>query len=78
VTITVSGAASSLSPVGSTDGAALLQAKSRSEFARNADLDALARFLTSSLQGLRLVGKANPDRATLEDISAMILRYLDT
>ena len=58
--------------------AALLQARSRGELARNADLDALARFLASSLQGLRLVGKVNPDRAVLEDISAMILRCLDT
>jgi TetR/AcrR family transcriptional regulator, transcriptional repressor for nem operon len=58
--------------------AALLQARSRGEIARNADLDALASFLISSLQGLRLVGKANPDRVALEDIAAMILRCLDT
>jgi TetR/AcrR family transcriptional regulator, transcriptional repressor for nem operon len=58
--------------------AVLLQARSRGEIARNADLDALASFLTSSLQGLRLVGKANPDRVALEDIAAMILRCLDT
>jgi hypothetical protein len=40
-------------------------------------VDALARFLTASFQGLRLVGKVNPDRAILEDIAATILRCLD-
>ena len=57
---------------------ALMQAKSRGELRRNADLDALARFLTSSLQGLRLVGKVNPDRVMLEDVAATILRCLET
>ncbi|SRR5579862_1745569 len=57
---------------------AIVAAQARGELAATADLRALARFLTSSIQGLRLVGKANPDRATLEDIAAMILRSLDT
>ena len=47
------------------------------ELAPGAGVDALARFLTASIQGLRLVGKANPDRAALEDIGAVMLRCLD-
>jgi TetR/AcrR family transcriptional repressor of nem operon len=47
------------------------------ELAPGANLDALARFLTAGIQGLRLVGKTNPDRATLEDIGAVMLRCLD-
>jgi TetR/AcrR family transcriptional repressor of nem operon len=39
--------------------------------------DALARFLTAGIQGLRLVGKANPDRAALKDIAMVTLRCLD-
>jgi TetR/AcrR family transcriptional regulator, transcriptional repressor for nem operon len=42
-----------------------------------ADAAALARFLTAGIQGLRLVGKANPDRAALEDIASTMLRCLD-
>ena len=37
----------------------------------------LARFLTAGIQGLRLVGKANPNRAVLEDIAATMLRCVD-
>jgi TetR/AcrR family transcriptional regulator, transcriptional repressor for nem operon len=55
-------------------GAALLQAKARGELPASADPEALARFLTSGFQGLRLVGKANPDRAVLEDIASVMLR----
>jgi len=47
------------------------------ELAPGDGVDALARFLTASIQGLRLVGKANPDRAALEDIGAVMLRCLD-
>lgn len=47
------------------------------ELAPGAGVDALARFLTAAIQGLRLVGKSNPDRATLEDIGAVMLRCLD-
>jgi TetR/AcrR family transcriptional repressor of nem operon len=56
---------------------ALAHAQSRGEFAATADVDSLARFLVSGIQGLRLVGKANPDRAALEDIAAVMLRCLD-
>ena len=56
---------------------ALTGAKARGEIAATADVDALARFLTSSFQGLRLVGKARSDRAALDDIAAVMLRCLD-
>jgi hypothetical protein len=39
-------------------------------------VDALARFLTAGIQGLRLVGKVNPDRSALEDIAATMLKCL--
>jgi len=57
--------------------AALEAAKARGELSPEADVAALARFLCASTQGLRLVGKANPDRAALEDIAAVMLRCLD-
>ena len=41
------------------------------------DIGALARFITAGIQGVRLVRKANPDRAVLKDIAAVILRCLD-
>ena len=56
---------------------ALATAQKRGELPRSADPAALARFLTSGFQGLRLVGKANPDRAALEDIAAVMLRCVD-
>jgi TetR/AcrR family transcriptional repressor of nem operon len=55
---------------------ALARAKARGELQPKADVDALARFLTASIQGLRLVGKVNPDRSALEDIAATMLRCL--
>ena len=56
---------------------ALVRAKARREIAASTDVEALARFLTAGIQGLRLVGKAKPDRAALEDIAAVMLRCLD-
>ncbi len=41
------------------------------------DPGALARYLTSSLNGLRVVAKANPDRAALEDVARIVLAALD-
>ena len=57
---------------------ALTRAKARGELPVGADVTALARFLMSGFQGLRLVGKVNPDRATLEDITATMLRCLES
>jgi TetR/AcrR family transcriptional repressor of nem operon len=56
--------------------AALARAVTRAELPADADLDALARFLTAGFQGLRLVGKVNPDRAVLEDIATTMLQCL--
>jgi TetR/AcrR family transcriptional repressor of nem operon len=56
---------------------ALVGAKERGELALQADPMALARFLTAGIQGLRLVGKVNPERAALEDIASAMLRCLD-
>jgi len=56
---------------------ALRRAKARGEIAPSADVGALARFFTAGIQGLRLVGKANPDRAALDDIAGVMLRALD-
>lgn len=56
---------------------ALARAKERGEISSSTDVDALARFLISAFQGLRLIGKANPDRAVLEDIAKTILCCLD-
>jgi len=56
---------------------ALGRAEARGELAPTADVGALARFLTAGIQGLRLVGKATPDRGALEDIAAVMLRCLD-
>jgi TetR/AcrR family transcriptional repressor of nem operon len=42
-----------------------------------ADARARARFITAGVQGLRLYGKANPDRKALEDVAAVLVRTLD-
>jgi TetR/AcrR family transcriptional repressor of nem operon len=55
---------------------ALAEAQGRGELSSSADVDALARFLMASFQGLRLVGKVNTDRAVLEDIAATMLQCL--
>ena len=39
-----------------------------------ADADAIARFLVAGFQGLRIVGKNNPDREVLMDIVNVMLR----
>ncbi|MBX9903017.1 MAG: TetR/AcrR family transcriptional regulator [Burkholderiales bacterium] len=57
---------------------ALARAQSRGEIGADADVASLARFLVSGIQGLRLVGKANPDRAALTDIAAVMLRCFDS
>jgi TetR/AcrR family transcriptional repressor of nem operon len=56
---------------------ALARGQARGEIAASVDVDVIARFLVAGIQGLRLVGKANPDRAVLEDIKAVMLRCLD-
>lgn len=56
---------------------ALVRGQARGEISASADTGALARYLVASIQGLRLVGKANPDRASLRGIAAVMLRCLD-
>jgi TetR/AcrR family transcriptional regulator, transcriptional repressor for nem operon len=56
---------------------ALERARARGEIAADADVEALARFLTASFQGLRLLGKAVSDRKALEDVAAVMLRCLE-
>jgi len=67
----------SIERVQSTFRDALLQARRAGELDRNANVDALAAFLMSGVQGLRLVGKANPDRVLLRNIANVMLRCLD-
>lgn len=55
---------------------ALDVAVARGEIPIGANTHAMARFITAGIQGLRLVGKANPDRAALEDIARVMLRCL--
>jgi TetR/AcrR family transcriptional regulator, transcriptional repressor for nem operon len=58
--------------------AALMRAVAAGELSSDADLDALARFITAGFQGLRLVGKVNSNRAFLEDIATTMLRCLES
>lgn len=53
------------------------RALANGELAPGSNPAALARFLTAGIQGLRLVGKANPDRAALKDVAATMLRCLE-
>jgi TetR/AcrR family transcriptional repressor of nem operon len=57
--------------------AVLVRAATRGDLPANTDIDALARFLTAGFQGLRLVGKVNPDRAMLKDVARTMLQCLD-
>jgi TetR/AcrR family transcriptional repressor of nem operon len=68
----------SLQRIEATFREALTAARERGELSAAADAAALARFLTAGIQGLRLVGKANPERAALEDIARVMLRCLDS
>ena len=56
---------------------ALERARTNGELPPSADINALARFITAGIQGLRLVGKTHPDRVVLEDIARVMLRCLE-
>lgn len=56
---------------------ALERARAQGELAPDRDVRALARFLTSSAQGLSVMAKAFPERAVLEDVVAVVLHALD-
>lgn len=51
--------------------------QAKGELDMSANISALARFITSGIQGLRLVGKANPSREVLEDVARVMLKCLD-
>jgi TetR/AcrR family transcriptional repressor of nem operon len=55
---------------------ALVRGQARGELPPDSDTAALARYLTAAFQGLRLVGKVNPDRQALTDIADTILQAL--
>jgi hypothetical protein len=55
----------------------IAQARDAGQLPKNADVDALATFLMSGIQGLRLVGKANPDRAVLKNIASVMMRCIE-
>ena len=56
---------------------ALARGQARGEISPAADIEATARFLIAGIQGLRLLGKANPDRAALEGVARVMLGCLD-
>ncbi len=55
----------------------LMRAQSTGEIDPRRDPRALARYLTSSLQGLLVIGKVRSDRMVLEDVVKVTLRALD-
>lgn len=55
---------------------AFRRAQLNGELAAAADPRSLARFLLTTLQGLRVMGKATPERALLADIAGTILARL--
>jgi TetR/AcrR family transcriptional repressor of nem operon len=57
---------------------ALERARAAGELSPGSDVRALARFLTSSAQGLSVMAKAFPDRAMLEDVVAVVLAALES
>ena len=56
---------------------ALERARAAGELDPGRDVRALARFLTSSAQGLSVMAKTVPDRAVLEDIVAVVLAAVE-
>jgi len=56
---------------------ALERAHAQGELAATRDVRALARFLTSSAQGLSVMAKAFPERAVLEDVVTVVLASLE-
>lgn len=56
---------------------ALAQARTRGELGAGADPRELARFLTTFVQGLRVMGKARAGREFLDDAVGVALRVLD-
>ncbi|MEU6091007.1 TetR/AcrR family transcriptional regulator [Streptomyces sp. NPDC047085] len=74
---TVDKVAATLRLVESTIAGALERAQARGELPADKDAAGLARFLTTFIQGLRVMGKARADRAFLESAVANALTALD-
>ena len=55
----------------------MVRAQAAGEIDPTRDPRALARFLTSSAQGLSVMAKASPDRAALDDIVTITLEVVD-
>ena len=53
------------------------EGQTKGEIAKNASPKALARYLYSSLMGLRIVGKSRPDAEALRETVKVILSMLD-
>jgi TetR/AcrR family transcriptional repressor of nem operon len=66
-----------LSQTEATFRAVLIRGLTRGELPARTDIDALAHFLTAGFQGLRLVGKVNPNRAVLRNVARTMLQCLD-
>ena len=56
---------------------ALIAARQMGEIGTRRDLRDVARFLTSSLQGLRVMARVNPDRDALHAIADIMISTLD-
>lgn len=57
---------------------ALADARSRGEIGTRRDLRDVARFLTSSIQGIRVMARVNPNREALLAIADIIIGVLDS
>jgi len=55
---------------------AIGQAQQRGELGKSKDARALARFVVCNLNGLMVIGKATPERATLLDIKNVVISAL--
>jgi len=55
----------------------LKRAQAEGQIASDKDVRALARFFTSTINGIMVMGKADPDRARLEDIARTAMEVLD-
>lgn len=63
-----------LKSIEQTFESALRVALKKKELPSGTDVPGLARFLTTGIQGIRLMGKVNPDRAALEDVARWMFR----
>jgi TetR/AcrR family transcriptional regulator, transcriptional repressor for nem operon len=57
---------------------ALVQARANGEIKTRRDLRDLARFLTSSMQGIRVMARVNSDHQSLQAIADIVIASLDS